>query len=182
MPELSLYLQIKLGMIKVHRRGTASPAVLRFWANVDKDGLVHPKVGKCWLWLGGVYPNGYGYFRIGGKSVYAHRYSYSLHNGRIENNLHVCHTCDTKICVNPSHLFLGSNDDNRADSVAKGRQARGESHGHAKLTEDDVRAIRRLFRKGSSAALAKKFGVSFQTIYLVVSGGTWRHVRNDAGI
>ncbi len=80
----------------------------------------------CWLWLGTMAKGGYGGFRLSGESmITAHRASYKLHRGPIADGLHVCHSCDVKCCVNPAHLFLGTNDDNVRDKMQKGRHKGG---------------------------------------------------------
>lgn len=86
----------------------------RFWSRVSKgDG--------CWLWTGTQRKDGYGSFHRNGKYLHAHRASWIINFGEIKNKLHVLHKCDVRNCVNPSHLFLGTNHDNILDCVAKGR-------------------------------------------------------------
>jgi hypothetical protein len=179
---MDLYEQIKAGEIKVHNY---SPVMHRFWSFVNKDGPEHPTVGKCWEWLGHRQYK-YGRFRIGrirprcGGYVRAHRFSYETFVGPVSEDMCVCHHCDNTICVNPSHLFLGDHVVNQADKMAKGRQAKGEGNGVAKLTEQQVETIRRRYRPRSKTdggkALAKEFNVCGNTIDLIVNGYTWRHV------
>lgn len=78
----------------------------------------------CWVWNGGRRQKGYGFFRIAGKRVRAHRFSYELFVGKIPADLFVLHRCDNPPCVNPLHLFLGTAADNYHDMVSKGREFR----------------------------------------------------------
>lgn len=87
-----------------------------------------PEAG-CWLWTAST-AKGYGQIRIGGKSTSTHRAAYEAFKGPIPTGLHVCHRCDTPICINPDHLFLGTPRDNAQDKVAKGRAAAQERKTH----------------------------------------------------
>lgn len=143
-----------------------------FWTHVDNSG--GPEA--CWLWTGHISENGYGIASIKGKAFKAHRVSYFLEHGRIENDRLVLHRCDVRACVNPAHLFLGTPKDNSQDAVKKGRNTKlyGERNGKAKLTRADVLAIRRLCGRGVyQKTVAKQFGVSEATVSYVVSGGRW---------
>jgi hypothetical protein len=111
----------------------------------------------------------------------AHRLAYALTHGAIPNGLFVCHRCDNPKCCNPKHLFLGTPLDNVSDCVRKGRRAKTKGHyndgaanSHAKLSGDDVGAIRRRVASGErQTAIAKEFGVDKGTVWRLVHGRTW---------
>jgi hypothetical protein len=137
----------------------------------------------CWLWSNGMVGPGYGITRHAGKPILAHRLSWILFRGEIPKGegFHgtcVLHKCDVRACVNPDHLFLGTNLDNIKDRVAKGRSntpvMRGEKNPSAKLTTDDVKMIRSLRGVVSGVNLAKRFGVTPQNICSVQKQASWR--------
>ena len=143
----------------------------RFWSFVQKlsDG--------CWDWIGAFDEDMYGLFRLDrhGKQIRATHYSWLLHVGRpVPKRIHVCHTCDHPYCVNPEHLFLGTNQDNTADRHAKGRDACGIKHGKARLTEDNVLFIRQ--SNLSHAALGRMFHVSASTIAKIRKRLLWKSI------
>lgn len=139
-----------------------------FWAYVDQQS-------DCWLWTGYVSTDGYGQLVYQRRKYKAHRLAYELTFGSIDPGMMVCHRCDTPLCCRPDHLFLGTNADNMADCVRKGRSARRSSHSQARLTEDAVVEIRERYAAGldSQQSLADRFGVHRTTIGHVVRGGTW---------
>ena len=160
---------------------TTTTPEIRFWPKVDKSG-------DCWLWTACLDRKGYGRFGMPERGwIAAHRYAYILANGPIPDGLHVLHRCDNRRCVNPDHLWLGTNADNVADRVAKGRtsrnhvtpeqQVRGERHGMVRLREADVIAIREAVANGvRQCELAARYDVSRPTINLIVKRKNWRHV------
>lgn len=130
----------------------------------------------CWIWLRYVDKYGYGTMKVKGHFAKAHRASYEAFNGHIPDGLHVMHKCDTPSCINPSHLMLGNAADNMADMARKGRcnSQRGVSNGSSKLSDDDVRAIRKDDR--TNREIAKDFGVSHTTIGNIKNNQFWKHV------
>ena len=144
-----------------------------FWTQVFKTDF------GCWIWFGPRWNNGYGTCRVGGKKRKAHRVAYLLHYGVLPSNKIVCHDCDVPMCVNPEHLFLGTDQDNATDSMLKGRKPSGEGHALSKLTDETVLEIRRRFENGTLKfrEMARSLGVKHQTVLAVAHGKTWKHVR-----
>jgi len=127
----------------------------------------------CHEWMGFIPENNYGRFRIGNKMPLAHRIAYELYIGPIPKGLHVCHTCDNRRCVNPFHLFVGTAKDNAQDKVSKGRSLAGESHNLAKLTRDQVEAIREDER--FQFEIAADYGVSQSQVSNIKRGKRWEN-------
>lgn len=140
----------------------------RFWSKVKKTS-------GCWEWQGSCHSKShYGTIGIKGKTVFAHRYSYSLKHGVMPKQM-VLHSCDNRICVNPSHLREGTAKDNAQDMVKRGRVSRHR----AKLTEVNVRSIYLRLHNGiSGKTLAEKYQVSHRTISNIKCGITWQYVTN----
>lgn len=137
----------------------------RFWAKVDKTN-------NCWNWMGALRRGGYGIIGIDGKTIAAHRLSWELHFGRIKGGLFVLHHCDNRRCVNPQHLFLGTQKDNLQDAARKGRvwRARGKNNGGTVWTNKQLLEIYRRYIVGgiSQAQLAREYGVKPSAIYRVI--------------
>lgn len=132
------------------------------------------KAEGCWIWTGCIHHDGYGRW----KSRGAHRHSFVIHKGPIPDGMVVMHSCDNRVCVNPSHLSLGRIADNVLDAVSKGRNAKGERIGAAKLTAEQVMEVRALHASGvASRKIGSRFGVSKTTVMDIVNGKYWRHVE-----
>lgn len=170
----------------------------RFWSKVS----IPEDSGKCWLWTACTSSYGYGILRINGRNHGAHRVSYELNVAPIPKGYDCCHHCDNPLCVNPSHLFAGTRKDNLNDMRAKGRAVyqanpeklargdrngarthpekilRGENNGKAKLTNDQVRDIRRRVNAGEKQnALAIEFGVLKSTINSIIKRRNWKNIE-----
>lgn len=143
----------------------------RLWAKVDRSG----GSDACWRWTGAKTTAGYGVLGVGQELRYAHRLAWIFGYGDDPGKRRVCHRCDVPACCNPAHLFVGTQADNLRDMREKDRHARGSRHGHAKLTEDAVRAIRADARRTS--LVAKDYGVSARLIRFIRQGRIWRHVE-----
>lgn len=150
----------------------------RFWSKVQKLGE-----DDCWIWTASQDKDMYGKFRLceNGKKIdiRAHQYAWILFSGKpIPTGVHVCHHCDKPYCVNPSHLFLGTTQDNTQDRHEKGRDAKGAKNGSVKLTEEQVREIRELHSSGkyTKVQLSKLYGVSAWTIGSIILRQTWTHI------
>ena len=128
----------------------------------------------CWEWTAAPTTGGYGRFWMNGKSIDAHRAAWIIKFGSIPRALCVCHQCDNKMCVRPSHLFLGTRAENQADMKAKGRSARGSRNAKTKLSVHAVLRIRKFSRDGRSQhSLARLFNVSRSCIAHIVRRDNW---------
>jgi len=138
---------------------------------------VDPKTG-CWN-SRSLDPKGYGRIPSGkrGMKLLSHRISWQIFkNELLVPSIFVCHRCDNAACVNPDHLFKGTQLDNIRDQVSKNRQAKGKTNGQTKLTESEVREIRAYGFSKSERKLAKEFRVSKGAIYPIRHRITWKHI------
>lgn len=168
---------------QLRRTGSLAYPVRRDPLHSEKEHFMK-KVDKkseeeCWEWKATIDLMGYGLFKrkVDGvwKNIKAHRASYVFAYGEIPTGLCVCHKCDNRKCVNPSHLFVGTHLDNQMDKVNKKRQATGMTHGSRKLTSVDVEEIRNSDKKIND--LASQYGVVKNTILLIRGLYTWRNVN-----
>lgn len=145
----------------------------RLWEKVDKTA-------NCWLWQGSRSNFGHGYIALGGRGdgrIGVHHLSYALHIGPVPDGLWVLHRCDVPHCVNPDHLFVGTQQDNVNDMLSKGRHARGSDKSGAKLNDDAVRAIRVLLADGvMKTEIGRRFNVTDTIIRRIERGQAWGHV------
>lgn len=158
-------------------RGLSVP---RIADTFDVHWVLDPVTG-CHIWQRARGSHGYGVVWVKGKLTLAHRYACELAGKPISPHLHGCHSCDVRACVNPAHIFPGTDLDNHRDSIAKGRARRGihlgEANMTAKLTGKDVRVIRRTAAAGiQQTVLAARYGVHKTNISCIVRGITWRHL------
>ncbi len=149
----------------------------RFWAKVQKGP-------GCWVWTASKNNKGYGNFWVEGKCYKSHRLAYEIKHGAIPNSMCVCHHCDTPSCVNPVHLFVGTQKDNVIDCMNKGRNTKGKkigscnvgsSHPRAKLTEEQVKDI--LTDTRLHKEIAKEYDVDKSIISKIKSKSIWKHVK-----
>lgn len=118
--------------------------IRRFWSKVDVRTSL-----ECWNWKASTQSKGYGSFGVSaGRTQLAHRIAYMLEVGDIPEGLLVRHKCDNRLCCNPKHLELGTIADNNHDSVMRGRNAKGERSGRAKLMDKEIVQIREDYKNG----------------------------------
>lgn len=139
-------------------RGVFQKKVTPVYERLMRRTVIDERTG-CINWIGSTAFGGHGQLRTKNKrSVAAHRVSWEHHNGPIPAGMKVCHHCDNPPCVNPDHLFLGTQADNMRDMIKKGRNRRGATHHNAKLS--DARVIEIILANGTQREIAKQFGVS----------------------
>lgn len=148
----------------------------RFLSRVDKKSE-----SECWIWAGRTNPDGYGQFDCRNSTVPSHRYMWSMLNGEIPQGMVICHRCDNPKCVNPSHLFLGTVQDNVRDRDMKGRQAdhAGTKNGRAVLDENGAIKVKELRKSGLTYKdISTEMGVSVGCVSHILNGRHWVGVSN----
>lgn len=165
-----------LALRSIHYR---SPLEERFWKYVNKRGE-----DECWEWTGSRIGDGYGQFSesMDGEHFGAHRFSYILHYGAIPEGEIVCHICNNPPCVNPKHLESGTYSHNTQYAASLGRliPPKGEKNGRSKLTEENVKEIKRMLENGiKQHVIAEHFSVCRTAIGLIKRGERWNHVTLD---
>lgn len=160
--------------------GDGAPVPRRRVGRPFEDWLKPNKQTGCLEWTGSTTRYGYGRIRIGRRLYLAHRVAFIRAYGLIPEGKYVCHQCDNPACCNPEHLFLGTQFENMADMYRKGREPNklGQNNPASKLTDADVRQIRKMYAAGgvSQAALGRKYGVSTVMIGLIVRREKWQHI------
>ena len=153
-----------------------NPDILnRFWSKVAKKSD-----SECWEWTACLVSKTmpYGIIKVDGENVRAHRYSWFIHHGDIPEGLLVCHHCDNPTCVNPSHLFIGTQSDNIKDAFSKGRKFNyaGEDHYASKLSLSEVEYIRNRYANGNctQVELAKKYSMTQSAISRIINHKRWK--------
>lgn len=151
-------------------RKKPQPVEPRFWAAVEK------LPSGCWVWTRSTVTSGYGSISVDGRGQRAHRVSWELHNGPIPNGMDVLHKCDNKPCVNPSHLYLGTDVENQRDINERGPKRtggppKGERHFASKLTNAQACELVSRFRSGETQrALGREFGIGQSQVSRICSG------------
>ena len=143
-----------------------------------KNSTLDPTT-SCWIWNKSITKWGYGSINVGGKIELAHRVSYRTLNTPFDPQLCVCHACDNPACINPEHLWIGTNLDNVKDKVKKGRQGRayknrGQDSPQAKLSDNEILEIRASTL--SQTALAKQYHTTQSNISQIVNRVRWTHI------
>ena len=163
---------------KQHKRAGTLPERTRttHLSLIERFNVTTEKVTEsgCMIWMGTLNNFGHGRLGYGGKLHLAHRLFYTEFKGEIPNGMCVCHKCDVPQCVNPDHLFLGSQSDNMADMYSKKRGAVGADYHRSTLTDDLVAKLKADGR--TQDEIAKDYGIARTTVSAIKTGRAWKHV------
>ena len=167
------------GLCKFHHKRALSKGLMsRKIKSVDNidNNISHCPTTGCWLWTGPCDRNGYGYICIGSKKIMVHRYL----AGVSDSSICVCHKCDTPACVNPDHMFFGSQVDNMRDMNAKGRhfRPRGEIHPKSKISNSLAAKAREMFSSGfTRKQISDHIHLGYRSTCLLLQGKTWEGIE-----
>jgi len=173
------------GRHKIQRKSLTASELKEYLLRVFRE-VPGKMPTPCWEWPGHKSPKGYGMLGFQKKVWRVHRIFWELVNGSVSRHLEVCHHCDNPACYRLEHLFLGTHSDNIKDAKRKNRlrNPKGEEHGNAKLTDDQVLEIRKLYKPGRHYSgkvlakdVAKKFGISLHMVYRIVHRINWKHLK-----
>ena len=141
--------------------------IARFWSKVE---IGNPD--ECWEWKACKDNKGYGQLVFQQKHFQSHRFSWIIQEGDIPEDMKICHKCDNRSCVNPAHLFIGTQKENLLDMASKGR------HANLKMTKEDVLNVRLLIKqKVPDSVIARRYGVSQSSIYYIKNGKNWSWLK-----
>lgn len=162
-------------MPSILRNSLTLQDINRFWSKVSQSSG-----DNCWLWLASTNREGYGYFYFNYAMFKAHRVSWIIAYGDIAPGMLILHRCDNPSCVNPSHLFSGTNQDNTNDKKAKGREHHpvGAKNPNCKLTEADVLKIREVYGEGftTQAELSRRYKISVTHVRFILNRKSWANI------
>lgn len=169
---------MQVGVAHLMNKYTPKQQIIVFWSKVNKNGSIPahcPELGQCWEWTAFTDRNGYGRFQYNQKGTYSHRASWMIAYGNIPANTDILHKCDNPSCVRPDHLFIGTQQQNVSDMIAKGRHCHGEQRWNSKLTKVQADEIRERYANGerNKSALGREFDIHESIVRRILKGERW---------